>query len=231
MALLKLGTLASMIRGSIGGTTYANNRAGAYARNRTKPINPMTAKQTASRARFGNQSNGWSGLDAGLKGLWQDQALTVTLLNRVGDSYTPTGRQLFLQLNNNLAHSGFSTITSPPGDTTPPDIDPAAGITLQVDAGALSNATFNMDASGPGISLIVESVPLSSGNRVNNSNLYRYVGTFPADDPVDVTTAFTALFGAAAVEGQIGYFRIRTLNETTGYTSAPLIVSGVVVAA
>ncbi|GAI01350.1 unnamed protein product, partial [marine sediment metagenome] len=45
MALIKYGGGIVQISGSIAGTVFARNKMGNYARPRTKPVNPRTARQ------------------------------------------------------------------------------------------------------------------------------------------------------------------------------------------
>lgn len=223
MALIKLGMLASDVRGSIGGTTFARNRSGAYARNRTKPVNPATPLQTQSRARFGNQANGWSGLSGEDQSTWEGLAVTTTLLNRLGESYTPTGRQLYLQCNNNLQQIGTGPIATAPVDASPPDLNPEYKINVLVDTGVLDSMLGDGFGDVADVEYIVESVAPSAGNKQNMSNVYRYIGHYTFDGFSDLVGDYTAKYGPTAAADQVIFFRVRAINVTTGLVSAAVI--------
>ena len=89
MALVKFGGGVAGISGKIGGTVYARNKAGAYARSWAKPTTTPTPSQTVNRNRFGNQAQAWTALSSSHKSSWDAYAATVTRLHRQGDAYTP----------------------------------------------------------------------------------------------------------------------------------------------
>lgn len=126
MALIR-SSLISSISGSIGGTTFARNRGGAYSRNRTVPINPNSASQTRARSSLATMSSGWStDLTAGEREVWSDYAETQTVLNRLGEAITLTGQQAYVRSNTLLLLASSALVTAPP-TITPPEIAVGAG--------------------------------------------------------------------------------------------------------
>jgi hypothetical protein len=100
MASVKLGGGVTDIRGSIGGTTFSRGPAGAYARQRVKPVNPCTQLQVARRARVSYLAAAWTNvLDQADRNTWIARAQAMTFLNKVGDAVNITGLSLFLRLN------------------------------------------------------------------------------------------------------------------------------------
>jgi hypothetical protein len=73
MALIK-STILSAIRGSINGTVFAQNKSGAYARNRTVPVNPNTTNQQAVRIALGQAAMAWKTLSAERRAAWDASA-------------------------------------------------------------------------------------------------------------------------------------------------------------
>lgn len=71
-----LSSLIGDLRGSIGGQTYSRNKAGAFIRQRVKPVNPQTVIQQQARFRFGNMSILYQSLSPEVKGCWQNFAST-----------------------------------------------------------------------------------------------------------------------------------------------------------
>lgn len=119
MALIRSSTISS-ISGSIGGTTYARNRGGAYARNRTVPINPNSIAQTRARSSLGTFSGSWSSvLTSGQRAAWAAFAETQTVLNRLGESITLTGQQAYVRSNTLLLLAEEAPVVAPPSITPP----------------------------------------------------------------------------------------------------------------
>lgn len=71
-----LSSLIGDLRGSIGGQTYSRNKAGAFIRQRVKPVNPQTVRQQNARYRFGNMSILFQSLSNIQKDCWQSFAGT-----------------------------------------------------------------------------------------------------------------------------------------------------------
>lgn len=150
MALIK-SSLLSDLSGSIGGTTYARNRGGLYARNKTVPINPRTAIQEANRNLFGAISTVYGSLTQGQLDGWRTAGHAYPQINRLGDSYFPSGRQLFMMCNQNLALVDLpSIVDAPPPDALP--VLPVDAPIIVVEADASSLVTFGVtvatDANG-----------------------------------------------------------------------------------
>lgn len=114
MALIKLGSTIAMIAGSIGGATYARNRYGAYIRNRTKPIDPGSNNQTAYRTRVSDAVAAWKALTSDQRDAFNAAARTTDLVNRIGESFNPSGINLFVRTYNLLNIAGITQVTVPP---------------------------------------------------------------------------------------------------------------------
>lgn len=162
MALIRLGSLVSEIRGSVAGTTFARNRSGAYARSRIAPLQPRTARQTAVRAAITSlQAYYGTTLDDAERNTWEELAAQATKTNRLGETIKLTPINLFIRANALKQLAGESVIESAPalplaadaptltitGDTTDglviaaPDPVLVAGDVLQVLVSpALTNA-------------------------------------------------------------------------------------------
>lgn len=117
-----LSSVWSVIRGSIGGTTYsANQFHQIIARARTAPVNPNTSKQTAARSAFSGAVQLWNTLSIADRQGWEDYADTLVYVGPLGPITVP-GRDVFignlqvaLFLNGQV---GFPAVI----DTTPPVI-------------------------------------------------------------------------------------------------------------
>lgn len=75
------------ISGKIGDLVFANNRSGAYIRQKGLVINPMSQAQNQNRANFGLSSNLYHSLSNGAKALWNGFApFYASKTGRVGSN-------------------------------------------------------------------------------------------------------------------------------------------------
>lgn len=114
MALWK-SHLLSEIRGSINGTVFARNRGGAYARNRTVPIQPGGQLQQATRQAISVLSSNWRGvLTAGQRDGWDAYALATPIPNSLGDPRNVGGLGMYVRGNALRVQAGLPVVNSPP---------------------------------------------------------------------------------------------------------------------
>lgn len=114
MALILTGPTVAVISGSIGGTVFARNRYGNYARNRTKPVDPGSNLQNTYRMRVSSAVAAWQDLTAAQRDLWNAKAQTTVLNNRIGQSFNPSGINLFIRTYNLLDIASITQVTTPP---------------------------------------------------------------------------------------------------------------------
>ena len=229
MALVKspLGGIAAS--GSVAGVTFARNRAGQYARAWAKPVNPATVRQTEVRSAFGVSSVGWGVLDQSGVDSWDAYAQQFIRLNRLGEEYTPKGRQMFMEINQNLSIIGQAQIAEPSAITDNPsmvDIGTIVGTETggTLDALTIANIKYEVPSSGDGYAVIDATPPLDA-KLTNVNNLYRQIAVAAGPQPIaltDVETAYIAVFGSAALAGQIINFRVRVVDEISGLGSSYL---------
>lgn len=133
--------LISDARNKLGGDVFARNRAGLYVRVKVKPKNPKTTIQQANRAKFSTFTKAWRSLSAAQIAGWNTLAANSTLTDTLGNSFQPSGIQMFISCNRNLAQLGLGPLSSPPA-TKPSFPLIAAGATgVQVSLGTW-NAIF-----------------------------------------------------------------------------------------
>lgn len=83
--------------GSSGGTTYGRNRFGYYIRNRTKPVNPNTSKQSTARMNFSTASSRWRDvLNQTQRDGWNAYASGTPVTNKLGQTIYLTGHQWYV---------------------------------------------------------------------------------------------------------------------------------------
>ena len=130
MALIKYGGGIIQMAGSIAGTTHARNHYGNYARARTKPTNPNTARQQAIRAALTQLTTRWSQtLTADQRTAWNLYASNVVMKNRLGESTYLTGFNHYLRSNVPLVQASLTVIDDGPTIFELPEKDPTLAIT------------------------------------------------------------------------------------------------------
>ena len=226
MALILFGNGVADIRGSINGTTFARNKAGAYARNRTKPVNPNTVSQSANRNRFATQAAQWTALTNTEQDTWNFLAAGATRINRLGQPYTPSGRQLFLESANNMNLAGLPILTTAPANADIPAGWDATGIEAIITPGppiVWNRVRFVGGSALGGMSVIVKATSPNPGPKTNFANIYRNIGTFSPVAALDVTTEYEAMFGTTpGIVGSPVSILVSVLDDATGFRSAEL---------
>jgi len=136
--------IAGELAGKLGGNVFARNRAGAYVRKNTQPIDPRTQAQIRARTAFGSMASQYHLLDSNQKTLWQTFASSVFVPK---GGYAPgvlSGFNAFVSMRNAVRNAedlktpsivmsngaGAVTVTQGVFETpdTPPNNMPSAGL-------------------------------------------------------------------------------------------------------
>lgn len=125
MALAKYGAGIIQLSGSIGGTTFARNKSGNYARARTTPVNPATALQETRRATLAQLADRWGRIVTAVQRTsWELYARSVLVKNRLGEDIKLTGYNHYLRSNTCVLLAGDPAIDAGPTIFELPDQDP-----------------------------------------------------------------------------------------------------------
>lgn len=132
MALVKYGGGVIQASGSIAGNTFARNRFGNYARARTKPINPKSARQCGARINIMYLAEQWreSPMDDAKRQAWETYAKGVDWLNRLSETVKLTGFNHFIRSNAALIAAGGSLVINGPPDIGLPPGDGDFAVTF-----------------------------------------------------------------------------------------------------
>jgi hypothetical protein len=218
MALMKLGIVATDIRGSVGGTVFSRNLGGAYTRARVAPVNRNSPKQTAVRAAFGAGAKLWSGTFTALqRSAWTFFAAANPLVNVLGSSIIVSGLAMSQKLNQVLAQIIEPTISDPPADLSVPALATIASITYDISVPTMTIDTAAQTVVAGAKWYVFASPPMASG-KLPPSSSYRYIGVFEAvaaATTVDIYSRYTNAFGVAVVGQTIGAL-IATVNTDSG---------------
>lgn len=224
-----LSPLLSDARASIGGATASKNRGGNYFRARIAPIQPRTPAQQDVRSNLSSLSSSWRSLTQLQIAGWNALAATVTLKDTLGNSYKPTGAQLFVGNNMNNITVGNPLITTPPA--LKPDF-PAAGETSA--AATAATPTFIVTvgytaAPGAGMFIVRATPQLSAGISFIGQSQYRVIGTFNsiAIPSFDILSDYTAKFGTL-VAGTVVGIQVVLIAGLDGFASIASSTSTIV---
>lgn len=232
MALIRFSNLVNDIRGATGGNVFSRNKAGAYVRNRTTPLNPQSSPQMAARALLAGLSQAWRTLSQAQRNAWAAMTESYPYTNKLGEVRHYSGEQLFITLNRNLQAAGEATINDP---QFPAGV--GAPLTLSVAANAMDGtitATGTLEgAAAEDIVVIQATPPVSAGiNSPGRSAFRNITTTTPAllGTGEEISSEYGTIFGAiSGAEDSKIFVRIYVVNPNTGEASAPLQVGSVVV--
>lgn len=217
--------------GSIAGTVFSRNAGGMYVRSRANPVNPNTGAQQAVRDAMRTLVFTWSNVltDAQRDG-WNTYAFNTPTLNKLGESTSKTGQQMFLRGNIPRAQAILDLALDAPttfdlgqyavGD--PPDASEAT-----------QNITFHYLQTDPWVTisgaalLIYQSRP-QNATRTFGKGPYQLAMTVPGANPVGPVqpAVFASLF--AFVAGQKFFFQSRVTYDDgrlTGKQNPTLIAA------
>lgn len=124
--LVQFGGGITAMSGSIGGTTFARNRYGAYGRARTKPVNPNTQRQIDIRTIMADLTEEWHDtLSPANRLAWNDYAAAISMQNKLGQAIKLTGFNHFIRSNSIRAYCGnIGQVNGGPIEYSLPDPDP-----------------------------------------------------------------------------------------------------------
>jgi hypothetical protein len=225
MAKIKFGMIVTDGRGKLGGQVFSKNRGGAYIRTKVTPTNPQSTAQTLVRQSFAEYSQNWSALTAALITAWNASVSSWSKTDIFGDLRNPTGKNLYLRLNQNATLAGYPGISSPPEKA-----EMVSGIVTDINfsqSGALIE--FIDVYAGSGARVVFSSSGAVSNGTSYVKNKLRVFETNLAVDVADDATydLYVAKFGTPII-GQKVFFGIKYVLEN-GQTSPVQIVETVVV--
>jgi hypothetical protein len=213
-----LSALLTDARASIGGATASKNRAGNYFRARIAPVQPRTPAQQAVRAQLSTLSAQWRGLTQAQIAAWNAVASQVVRKDTLGNSYSPTGEQLYVGNNQNAINIGASAVTDPPA--SPPTFPGPIIIGATATAGTPTFAVTTALAAAPtGFTFLLRATPqLSPGISFVGTSRFRVLDHFAASTfaSINILAAYNALFGDL-VEGAVIGVSISLVEIASGF--------------
>jgi hypothetical protein len=217
MSLIKWSGLVSEVVGKLNGSVFFRNRYGSVIRNNTTPINNHTPADEIIRAYIYYLSKHWKDLTEIQRAAWRTLATRVTLTNPFGDTYNPTGYNLYISNNMNLKCAGLAFIDDAP-DHDSPHLFPAFSIIEDIPHSELliDSATGGMYPDTYWI--VFASAGISEGI-LYAENKYRIIEVLsPSFPPLpNLFASYVSKFGVPGPNKRI-FFKVKPVHYTSGFS-------------
>jgi hypothetical protein len=229
MALLVPGAVVSVLSGKLGGTVFARNRGGAYARSYAIPTRVTSDTAQLVKAAFTAASRGYANLTAAQIAAWDQYGAENPVSNRIGQLITLKGQSWYVGCNSRLIITGDTPIDLPP-------ILPSPVIAVASNAAVdVSDGTAEIDvaahAEDASIRVIIYAARSVSAGKRYVDNLYTTV-YYSAAGASGTTLSFGSQLIAKLGSLQAGvtyHFKVVMQDDRTGLISAPQWLSTVAV--
>lgn len=218
--LLKLGTLAVEVAGSVGGLTLQRSPTGTVGRAKPIPIQRKLRAGSTARQVLANAVRAWQSLSPEQREAWELFAAGVPWFNRFGDPVAGNGYRAFMRCNSASYVSPILT------DLVPPQLDPPvswastlpAAPLIAADIGTeqlyLQSADSAVDAD---TSVAIFGGPPTSPGRMCAANWHRFlVLVKPSESlPFEFTDYYRGAFPSLPSKTQLqqASFRILAVNQ------------------
>jgi hypothetical protein len=230
MALLVPGAVVSVLSGKLGGTVFARNRGGAYARSYAIPTRVTSDSAQQVKAAFTAASRGYANLSSEQIAAWDQYGAENPVSNRIGQLITLKGQSWYVGCNSRLIITGDTPIDLPP-ILPSPVIAVASGAAVDVGDGSAEIAVA-AHAADANIRVIIYAARSVSAGKRYVDNLYTSVYISAAG-----ASGTTLSFGPYLIdklgslqEGVTYHFKVVMQDDRTGLISAPQWLSTVAVA-
>lgn len=210
MALVKLQTGIDELRGSIGGATFSRGKFGTYVRVRKTPRNPLTLPISLAHTRIQIYSKLWATvLTPAQRTAWNTLGAATTWTNRLGDTYNPTGINLYVR-----ASTLLEIAERVRNDTAPADADEGTRVFTMdwLEAAGIRITSIGTLTDVPAGSLLTWVSHPQPPSISSFSGPYHFLRT---DDLVAVPPPYTWIPTADVLRLRRYFFRFRVIRWQT----------------
>lgn len=223
---LKFGALVVAGSGKIGGHVASKNRGGAYLRTKVTPSNPRSAAQSQARGILSSLSTQWGLLTEEQRKAWNDAVANFSKTDVFGDIKNPSGINLFVKLNANLANSGQLQLNLPPvKEEIPTDTNFSAVFDIGATELVFSSTS---DVLATIICRVQSSGSVPQGVTNVNSKLRTISSNLILSESTSNYSAYVAKFGAPVL-GQKIYLTVAPILAT-GQIGVPILILATITA-
>ena len=219
--LVKFGAIITDGVNSIGGHTISSNHYGRYQK--SKPIPSLIQNDWTARTRsnFSTLSQAWRTLSIDAQSAWIGAAPNYPRTNSLGETYYPTGLNLFIWLNQNLTLAGEAMVTTPPSREFPPALPSFSIIEWSpADPKLLINFMEYPDTSNSKL-VVFATRGLSSGITVVSDAL-RFIGYYSSPDAaVSLSDAYDNKFSFQPANSRV-FVKAFLVELSSGLQGIPM---------
>lgn len=226
MARIIYSGLVTQIRGSVGGTTFQQNRYGFTVKNKPNANNPNTARQLTRKAGLQAVVSQWSQLTQASRDLWNSWAATYPQQSSKNPDAYLSGFNLYLRWALNAQIDPANIPIFDPLD--PPESVGSIDITVDLGVGNVLTVDAVFGAVPTEYKMLIYMSRQVKQSQQFVGSWTRYIQTVTFDDqpgPVDVTAAYTNIFGYTPDAGSYVAVELTIMQPATGYVvySVPAI--------
>lgn len=217
----------AQVSGSVGGLTYAHNKAGMYCRARGLTPNPNSPAQQDVRTSLASLVVQWQSLTDAQRAGWATYGQNVLTTDSLGSSLQLSGQQWYIACNSPRLNAGMAIVSDAPtvyslADLTAPTIPAGTYATTS----AISVAYTNTDqwATIVGGALLIQVSRQQPATKNFFKGPFRYAtrvngAATPPTSPVAVTNPY----GETYATGNVVFVRVRAVQQD-GRISSPIIL-------
>ena len=217
MALMKLTAFNGGMKGKIAGTIFQGGKMGQVVKNGIMDAVSAGAKLTKAdaglvipfKANWTKVATSWRTLDAAQRLAWTTAAPNFPATNRFGDSYTPSGFQVFMAINVGLENGEHAALVGPPA---PGGVVNCPPITILYDALGpyLNLSAFTQEPNY--IYTLYATGNISPGKAPKKSDFkaIMIIGN-PETFPLNFTVEYEGVFGNLPITANM-WFRMECMN-------------------
>lgn len=213
MALVKLSSLISNIRGTIQGSVFQGSRAGLILKSKPNPINTNTLRQNKTRNFTFKLQQEWRLLSATERNLWLQFTNFNPILQKRSNELFINEHQNFIKFNSYRLEYGFDILKTP--QFTKCEILP---IDLTVSStGTIISITADRQLN-ENLEFIILFLTIPFLPTINNpgSRLKLIKFTTTDNTTFDVTTPYKEIFGSIPQPGQKIFFKFSNADKFSG---------------
>lgn len=216
---MKLTAFNGGMKGKIAGTVFQGGRYGQVCKG-LPLIDAIAAGAKLTKAdaiqvipwkkSFNDAGREWRTLAAAAKLTWETGAINFPATNKFGDTYTPSGFQVFMTVNTGRLNAGLTIIPTCPAVGAPPAVPT---ITVVWDAGnhAYSLSAFTQTANCTYTLYATSNISPGAKPKFGDWKAL-YILANPETFPLNFTSAYEDVFGSAPDSGNI-WFRVQVINN------------------
>jgi hypothetical protein len=202
--------------GKRGLTVSQNGRNGQFSRALVIPANPQTDAQLRVRHFLANVASQWATLTQAQRDAWTVAGKAHQSKARLGQSGPLTGFQLYAKINCSRLIIGGTEVSTPPAAPAFPLL-PVSGLAITNVGGTVSLKLTTTDAPGDG-TMLRGAPPCSQGRSIAPGVVYLGTLDSPVNNAIDITTAYTAKYGAPPVGKKVF---VRVNQNVNGWEDIP----------